>query len=68
MGFALLSLKNLNVPMYSTLKRLTPCVVLMGKWRITGRQPAQDIIASVMITVSGCVVAGLGDFSFDFNG
>ncbi len=30
-AFALMSLQNLNIPMYATLKRLTPVIVLVTK-------------------------------------
>ena len=34
----------------------------------TKQAPPQMITASVLLIVSGCVVAGLGDFSFDVKG
>lgn len=34
----------------------------------TKQAPPQLITASVLLIVSGCVVAGLGDFSFDIKG
>lgn len=100
-AFALMGLQNLNIPMYNTLKRLTPVIVLitkvcsrvirlcditlisdkssMGKvlrwgrwcaWQAvqTKKAPPQDIAASVLLVVAGCVVAGIGDFSFDLKG
>lgn len=30
--------------------------------------PAWDITASVLLIVGGCLVAGIGDFSFDLRG
>ena len=30
-AFALMSLQNLNIPMYNTLKRMTPVIVLVTK-------------------------------------
>ncbi|KAK9824238.1 hypothetical protein WJX72_008863 [[Myrmecia] bisecta] len=67
-GFALVSLQSLNVPMYNTLKRLTPVLVLSVKAVLTKRWPPWKITASVLLVVSGCVVAGLGDLSFDLKG
>lgn len=34
----------------------------------TKQAPPQAITASVLLIVSGCIVAGLGDFSFDIKG
>ena len=30
-AFALMSLQNLNIPMYNTLKRMTPVIILVTK-------------------------------------
>ena len=67
---ALVGLKILNVPMYSTLKRLTPMIVLLTKWRMTKELPSRGVIASVALVVVGCLVAGYGDIgvSFDLRG
>lgn len=35
-GFALLSIQHLNIPMYNSLKRLTPVLVLIEKVRALG--------------------------------
>ncbi|BDA44780.1 UDP-N-acetylglucosamine/UDP-glucose/GDP-mannose transporter [Coccomyxa sp. Obi] len=67
-AFALMGLQNLNIPMYNTLKRLTPVIVLLTKAVQTKKAPPQDIAASVILVVAGCVVAGIGDFSFDLKG
>ena len=65
---ALLGLRLLNVPMYSTLKRLTPMMVLLTKWRMTHHPPSRGIFASVALVVLGCFIAGAGDLSFDLRG
>ena len=35
-AFALMSLQNLNIPMYNTLKRMTPVIVLATKASLAG--------------------------------
>ena len=35
-AFALMSLQNLNIPMYNTLKRMTPVIVLVTKASLAG--------------------------------
>ena len=34
----------------------------------SNKAPPRDITASVLLVVAGCVVAGIGDFSFDLKG
>ena len=65
---ALLGLRLLDVPMYSTLKRLTPMMVLLTKWRMTHKAPSRGIFASMALVVLGCFIAGAGDLSFDLRG
>ena len=64
-AFGLMSLGNLNIPMYNTLKRLSPVVVLATKTVMTRKSPPTQVTASVLVTVAGCLVAGLGDLAFD---
>ena len=34
----------------------------------TRKAPPRNITASVLLVVAGCIVAGIGDFSFDMRG
>mmetsp|Transcript_5475 Transcript_5475/g.14233 ORF Transcript_5475/g.14233 Transcript_5475/m.14233 type:complete len:382 (-) Transcript_5475:149-1294(-) len=63
-AFALLGLQSMNIPMFSTLKRLTPMIVLLFKAIYTRSWPSRGTTYSVMFVVLGCVVAGLGDLTF----
>lgn len=70
-GHALLvlrSLISLNVPVYNTIKRLTPVIVLATKGVVEQRWPDTQITSAVVLIVSGCVVAGVGDLTFDSLG
>ena len=67
-AFALMGLQNLNVPMYSTLKRLTPMIVLSSKAVMTGQLPPRQVTGAVLVVVLGCFIAGMGDFSFNLRG
>ncbi|KAL6606042.1 hypothetical protein ACP70R_041695 [Stipagrostis hirtigluma subsp. patula] len=67
-GFALASLKGVNIPMYIAIKRLTPLAVLVGGFvRGKGKPPTQ-VTLSVICTAAGVLIAALGDFSFDLYG
>ncbi|KAF5826064.1 hypothetical protein DUNSADRAFT_4992 [Dunaliella salina] len=67
-AFALIGLKTLNVPMYNVIKRLTPMTVLVFKAFVRKQWPPVQIIASVVMVVVGCIVAGVGDLMFDLSG
>eukprot|EP01061_Rhynchopus_euleeides_P018839 TRINITY_DN31069_c0_g1_i1.p1 TRINITY_DN31069_c0_g1~~TRINITY_DN31069_c0_g1_i1.p1 ORF type:complete len:411 (+),score=134.75 TRINITY_DN31069_c0_g1_i1:161-1234(+) len=64
-AFALAGLKRLNIPMYNTLKRLTPCVIWLMNG-LTGRGWArQDVTMSLFVIAAGTIIAGIGDFNLD---
>lgn len=67
-AFALASLTGVNIPMYIALKRLTPLAVLVAGY-ISGKgKPPLQVSLSVIFTAIGCIIAGIGDFSFDLFG
>eukprot|EP00271_Cylindrocystis_brebissonii_P005046 TRINITY_DN16997_c0_g1_i1.p1 TRINITY_DN16997_c0_g1~~TRINITY_DN16997_c0_g1_i1.p1 ORF type:complete len:393 (+),score=71.88 TRINITY_DN16997_c0_g1_i1:881-2059(+) len=65
---ALTSIRNVNIPMYIALKRLTPLAVLVLERVMGKRFPPFQITASVLVTAGGCLIAAIGDFSFDLKG
>lgn len=67
-GFSLLGLRSLNVPMYQALKRLNPVITLTAKSLMDRQLPAWQVALSVVMIVAGCVVASLGDLTFDLMG
>ena len=67
-AFALFGLKTLSIPAYSTLKRLTPAVVLAAKAAMRGAMPQRGVSAAVALLVGGSMVAGAGDLAFDALG
>ncbi|GLC45304.1 hypothetical protein PLESTB_000307500 [Pleodorina starrii] len=67
-ALVLCSLASLSVPMYNTLKRLTPVLVLTAKAVVDRVVPDANTTLSVLLVVSGCFVAGAGDLSFDLQG
>jgi len=54
--------------MYNTLKRMTPLVVIVLGVTLDRKRPTRNVVIAVAVTVSGCVVAGAGDLSFDLGG
>lgn len=67
-GFALAAVRALSIPVYHVLKRLTPVMVLVGKFLMGGGTPSKQVTLSVVTVVSGCIMAGFGDLSFDLRG
>lgn len=67
-AFALASLKGVNIPMYIALKRLTPLAVLVAGYFSGKGKPPLQVSFSVIFTAIGCIIAAVGDFSFDLFG
>ncbi|MCO5560394.1 hypothetical protein L7F22_014009 [Adiantum nelumboides] len=67
-AFALAGLQVLNIPIFNTLKRLTPVLVIAGKCFMGEDLPPNPVLLSVTTIVIGCIIAGLGDLSFDIVG
>lgn len=64
-AFALAAVRALSIPMYHVLKRMTPVLVLVSKYFIGDASPPLQVVLSVLTIVAGCVIAGLGDVTFD---
>lgn len=67
-GIALVALSSLNIPMYSTFKRLTTAVVMILEFIILRKKPSLSVSLCVVIMSCGAMIAGLGDITFDFTG
>eukprot|EP00250_Pteridium_aquilinum_P010403 c19360_g2_i1 orf=470-1543(-) len=67
-AFALAGLQVLNIPIFNTLKRLTPVLIIAGKFAMGDSLPPKPVLLSVASIVIGCIIAGLGDLSFDVVG
>ena len=53
---SLTALRSLQGPMYSTLKRLTPMIVMLAKWRRTRVAPSRATMVAVSAVVTGCLI------------
>ncbi|GAX76987.1 hypothetical protein CEUSTIGMA_g4434.t1 [Chlamydomonas eustigma] len=67
-GFSLGGLAKINIPIYTTLKRLTPVCILLIKVAMTRQLPPWRVSMAVLMVVLGCVLAGAGDLEFDLMG
>ncbi|KAB2079608.1 hypothetical protein ES319_A05G016100v1 [Gossypium barbadense] len=59
------SVRGINVPMYTTLRRTTVAFTMIVEYLLTGRKHSSYIVGSVGITILGAFVAGARDLSFD---
>ncbi|KAF2070196.1 hypothetical protein CYY_008486 [Polysphondylium violaceum] len=59
------SLKALNIPMYSALKRLVAVAILVMEYFILNKVSPPKVVASVIVMVFGAIIAGFTDLSFN---
>ncbi|KAI4377614.1 hypothetical protein MLD38_015212 [Melastoma candidum] len=62
------SVRGVNVPMYTTLRRTTVVFTMVAEWVLAGQKYTSSVIGSVGLIVLGAFVAGARDLSFDFYG
>ncbi|XVE98365.1 hypothetical protein REPUB_Repub03eG0100100 [Reevesia pubescens] len=59
------SVRGINVPMYTTLRRTTVAFTMIMEYLLTGRKHSAYVVGSVGIIILGAFVAGARDLSFD---
>lgn len=59
------SIRGVNVPMYTTLRRTTVVFTMIAEYLLTRQKYSSSIVASVAMIVFGAFVAGAGDLSYD---
>ncbi|CAA0837994.1 Nucleotide/sugar transporter family protein [Striga hermonthica] len=62
------SVRNVNVPMYTTLRRTTIILTMMLEYVLVRQRYTRCILGSVVLIMLGAFVAGSRDFSFDSYG
>nr|VDC83953.1 unnamed protein product [Brassica rapa] len=62
------SVRGVNVPMYTTLRRTTVAFTMVIEYLLTGQRYTRSIIGSVGVILFGAFFAGARDLSFDFYG
>ncbi|KAJ7525445.1 hypothetical protein O6H91_17G051500 [Diphasiastrum complanatum] len=62
------SIRGVNVPMYTTLRRTTVFFTMVMEYTIAGKKHSPAIVCSVGVIVVGALIAGARDFSFDLQG
>ncbi|KAJ8768275.1 hypothetical protein K2173_021215 [Erythroxylum novogranatense] len=59
------SVRGINVPMYTTIRRTTVAFTMVVEHMLTGKKYSKHVIFSVGIIIVGAFIAGARDLSFD---
>eukprot|EP00257_Ricinus_communis_P014775 XP_015572533.1 nucleotide-sugar uncharacterized transporter 3 isoform X1 [Ricinus communis] len=62
------SVRGVNVPMYTTLRRTTVAFTMVMEYFLAGQRYTPPIVGSVGVIIFGAFIAGARDLSFDFYG
>ncbi|CAN7076754.1 unnamed protein product [Brassica oleracea var. botrytis] len=62
------SVRNINVPTYTTLRRTTILFTMIMEYFLSGQTHSASVISSVGIILLGAIIAGIRDLSFDAYG
>ncbi|XP_057721692.1 UDP-N-acetylglucosamine transporter UGNT1 [Arachis stenosperma] len=62
------SVRGVNVPMYTTLRRTTVVFTMIVEFLLVQQRYSSSVIFSVGLIVFGALIAGVRDFSFDAYG
>ncbi|BBN15382.1 solute carrier family 35, member D1/2/3 [Marchantia polymorpha subsp. ruderalis] len=62
------SIRGVNVPMYTTLRRTTVLFTMVMEFFLAGQKHSSPIVSSVGLIVLGAFIAGARDLSFDTQG
>ncbi|KAK0572420.1 hypothetical protein LWI29_031329 [Acer saccharum] len=62
------SVRSVNVPMYTTLRRTTVAFTMIVEYLLTGQKHSPSVVGSVGTIILGAFIAGARDLSFDAYG
>lgn len=59
------ALRVVNVPMFTTLRRLSGLFILVLEWAVLGIKPQKRTVLALSVILTGAAIAGSGDLGFD---
>ncbi|GLT76713.1 hypothetical protein SLA2020_483570 [Shorea laevis] len=62
------SVRSINVPMYTTIRRTTVAFTMIVEYLLVGQKHSFYVVGSVVIIIFGAFIAGARDLSFDAYG
>ena len=61
----MVALRNTDIPMFATLRRLTVMFVIFNEYFLLSKKPTLTIVCAVVIMILGSLIGGWGDLHFD---
>lgn len=62
------STRNLNLPMFTALRRFSILMTMIVEYYISNNRPSKSVVISVLMMVGGSIVAAIFDLKFDLFG
>ncbi|WCJ30307.1 UDP-N-acetylglucosamine transporter UGNT1 [Euphorbia peplus] len=62
------SIRGVNVPMYTTLRRTTVIFTMIMEYFLVRQRYSRQVLGSVGVIIFGVLIAGVRDLSYDFYG
>ena len=64
MSLSMLSVRGVNLPMYTTLRRTTAAFTMLAEYALAGKTQPPAVARAVAVTCVGAALAGAADASF----
>ena len=61
----MIALRNTDIPMFATLRRLTVMFVIFNEYFLLAKKPTPIILTAVLVMIVGSLIGGWGDLHFD---
>ena len=61
----MIALRNTDIPMFATLRRLTVAFVIINEYVLLSKKPTLIILTAVLVMIIGSLIGGWGDLHFD---
>lgn len=61
----MMALRNTDIPMFATLRRLTVMFVICNEYFLLSKKPTLLIVMAVLVMIVGSLIGGWGDLHFD---
>ena len=63
--FGMYALRNTDIPMFATLRRLTVAVTVLLEFLVLGKKPQGMVVGAVGVMILGSLIGGWGDLHYD---
>ena len=63
--FGMYALRNTDIPMFATLRRLTVAVTVVLEFLVLAKRPQGMVICAVVVMIVGSLIGGWGDLHYD---